>query len=269
MTIPATAPPLSLFLGADPTVTTFPGLSSASRPEPWVSPDCVLPVTGTVGEGDFVADADVPGVCFAVPSSEVTRLSKLELLLPDGRRTGTSVPPADCDDVTEEARELELPTLRVVAVGSGAGGWGIGVNVTIACGGESAAVDVIAGGGGGGFEVIAGGGACVGGGVALAGGDVDSSAESSELDSIPSVSESDSASSRVAKRGTARRTPLPTRALAVADARGGRMVVVLAGLASESESESRESREPMEVADSAPEELASSESVSSAWRRAS
>ena len=98
MTIPATAPPLSLFLGADPTVTTFPWLSLASRPEPWLSPDCVLPVTGTVGDGVFVVDADATGVCFAVPSSEVTRFSKLELLLlllSDGRGTSTNVAPVD------------------------------------------------------------------------------------------------------------------------------------------------------------------------------
>ncbi len=33
MTIPATAPPLRLFLGADPILTMFPWLSLASRSE--------------------------------------------------------------------------------------------------------------------------------------------------------------------------------------------------------------------------------------------
>ncbi len=238
-----------------------------------MSPDCVLPVTGTVGDGVFVADADATGVCFAVPSSEVTRFSKLELLLSDGRGTGTIVPPIDGDEVTKEAEELDAAAgggdvLRVVAVGSGAGEWAIGVNVTIACGGGGAgAVDVIAGGGAGAADVIAGGGACAGGGVALAGGDVDSSAESSDSDAdeIPSESKSSAASSRVARRGTPRKTPLPTRTLAVADARGGRTVLVPVGLASESSSD-----ESMEVADSAPElSLSSEESVCSAWRRAS
>lgn len=243
MTIPATAPPLSLFLGADPTVTAPPWRSSASRLEPGVSSDCVLPVTGTVGEGVFVADADVVRVCLAVPSSEVTRLSKLELLLLlDGRGAGTIVPPIDCDDVT----------LRVVTVGSGAGEWAIGVNVIIAAGGgRGAAVDV-----------IVGGGTCAGGGVALAGGDVDSSAESSDSgpESTPSDSASSSASSRAVRRGTPRRTPLPIRTLAVADARGGRTVPILVDLAPEPSSD-----ESMEVADSAPEvSLSSEESVGSA-----
>ena len=96
---------------------------------------------------------------------------------------------------------------------------------------------------------------------------MDSSAESSDSDAdeIPSESESTPASSRVARRGTARKTPLPTRTLAVADARGGRMVLVLVGPASESSSD-----ESIEVADSAPELSLSSEvSVGSAWRRAS
>lgn len=95
ITMPAIAPPLREFCGAGVTLRpSSPESSFAGRSGGvWGSSDCVLPVTGTVGEAPFPVEdpGDTPKaeVCVAAgPVREVTRVTMLDVLLVDKVKIG-------------------------------------------------------------------------------------------------------------------------------------------------------------------------------------